>query len=395
MTTPLARSRWQPLGTLFNAGTLGALSDPELLDCFRDDRGSTGQEAFRILVERHGPMVLGLCRSLIADPHEAEDAFQATFLVLVRKGHAIWVGTRSDRGSTASPAGSPGGRGGGRFSGNGARSRSSIDVADAKPERLDRSGAGRGTGHPGGDRRSPASLRAPIVLCALEGLSYDAAARQLGVREPTLRGRLHRARRRLATRLRERGSPRRWRSAPSSRFESGCPPCPRPCVQVDGPARGVVVVGQRPRGRGIRDPRIDRRAGPGRTPVHAHQHLQAAGDRRAPGRRHAGHRPVGPAGEALRATAASARPTARTQDQPAATADTGRSPRNSRPSSRTRGASAANPDPQVRDRGTHQHRRRTGLEGPGHLEGLEERPQGKGPLDHASDPQPQWYFQSP
>ena len=51
----------------------------------------------------------------------------------------------------------------------------------------------------------PASLRAPIVLCALEGLSYDAAARQLGVREPTLRGRLHRARRRLATRLRKRG----------------------------------------------------------------------------------------------------------------------------------------------------------------------------------------------
>ena len=51
----------------------------------------------------------------------------------------------------------------------------------------------------------PASLRAPIVLCSLEGLSYEMAARQLGVTEPTLRGRLHRARRRLASRLRERG----------------------------------------------------------------------------------------------------------------------------------------------------------------------------------------------
>ena len=68
MTTRLAQSKWQSLGTLFNAGALGALTDPELLKCFRTDRGAGGQEAFRILVERHGPMVLGLCRSLIPDP---------------------------------------------------------------------------------------------------------------------------------------------------------------------------------------------------------------------------------------------------------------------------------------------------------------------------------------
>src|ERR1017187_2218381 len=79
------------LVALFDAGSLGAQSDRDLLSCFQSDPGAAGQEAFRILVERHGPMVLGLCRSLIPDRHEAEDAFQATFLVLVRKGHAIWV----------------------------------------------------------------------------------------------------------------------------------------------------------------------------------------------------------------------------------------------------------------------------------------------------------------
>ena len=53
--------------------------------------------------------------------------------------------------------------------------------------------------------RLPESFRAPLVLCCLEGLSYDLAARQLGVSEPTLRGRLNRARKRLAARLRGRG----------------------------------------------------------------------------------------------------------------------------------------------------------------------------------------------
>ncbi len=87
----LAQSRWQSLDTLFTAGALGTLPDPDLLKCFRSESGARGHEAFRVLVERHGPMVLSLCRSLIPDSHEAEDAFQATFLVLVRKGPTIWV----------------------------------------------------------------------------------------------------------------------------------------------------------------------------------------------------------------------------------------------------------------------------------------------------------------
>src|SRR5207244_6280654 len=53
--------------------------------------------------------------------------------------------------------------------------------------------------------RLPESYRAAVVLCCLDGLSYDLAARRLGVRESTLRGRLHRARKRLESRLRRRG----------------------------------------------------------------------------------------------------------------------------------------------------------------------------------------------
>ena len=77
------------LDTLWTVGALGAMTDGELLDHFQVHRDTSGQEAFRILVQRHGPMVLGLCRSLLKDPHDAEDAFQATFLVLVRRAVSI------------------------------------------------------------------------------------------------------------------------------------------------------------------------------------------------------------------------------------------------------------------------------------------------------------------
>ena len=71
------------------SGTLGALSDGELLDLFTDRRDETAELAFATLVERHGAMVLRVCRSLLRDEHDAQDAFQATFLILVRRAGAI------------------------------------------------------------------------------------------------------------------------------------------------------------------------------------------------------------------------------------------------------------------------------------------------------------------
>ena len=120
-----------------------------------------------------------------------------------RSGCAI----RSGPGCMASPAGLRGGRGGGRSQRRRCQVAIVDDVADAKA-------SGPPIARPLQETeqviheevaRLPASLRDPIVLCTLEGLTYDAAARQLGVTEPTLRGRLRRARRRLASRLRERG----------------------------------------------------------------------------------------------------------------------------------------------------------------------------------------------
>ncbi len=194
---------WRSLDALWTIGTLGALDDGQLLDCFRDCRDRAGQEAFRILVERHGPMILSLCQRLIRDPHEAEDAFQATFLVLVRKAESIrrrdtigpWLYGVACRVARRA-----------RLRSNRKHRREVPVVVEIAVE--DKPDSERPIAEQALHEeiaRLPESYRAPIVLCGLQGLSYDLAARRLGVSEPTLRGRLHRARKRLATRLQRRG----------------------------------------------------------------------------------------------------------------------------------------------------------------------------------------------
>src|SRR5262249_55011311 len=74
---------------LFGAGTVAGLSDAQLLGRFRTQRD---EGAFVALLARHGPMVLTVCRGVLRDEHAAEDAFQATFLILVRKAGGLWVG---------------------------------------------------------------------------------------------------------------------------------------------------------------------------------------------------------------------------------------------------------------------------------------------------------------
>jgi hypothetical protein len=87
--------------TLFGAGAIGGLTDAQLLEQFRksgDDQDAGA--AFAILVARHGPMVLGVCRRVLRDPDDAADAFQATFLILVKPAR-FGSTTRSAAGSTA------------------------------------------------------------------------------------------------------------------------------------------------------------------------------------------------------------------------------------------------------------------------------------------------------
>jgi hypothetical protein len=64
----------------------GEMTDGQLLECFVFQRD---EAAFGALVRRHGPMVLGVCRRVVRNQHDVEDAFQATFLVLVRKAASI------------------------------------------------------------------------------------------------------------------------------------------------------------------------------------------------------------------------------------------------------------------------------------------------------------------
>ena len=100
------------LATLFGIGAVGRLSDAELLRRFAEGRGGAESEAaFEVIVARHGPMVLGVCRRAIGDSHAAEDAFQATFLILARKAPSVRVDDSLGHGSTASASVSRDGQG--------------------------------------------------------------------------------------------------------------------------------------------------------------------------------------------------------------------------------------------------------------------------------------------
>ena len=79
------------LQTLYNIGTIGDLTDGQLLERFATDADEVAELAFSALVERHEAMVWRVCLAILRDEHEAEDAFQATFLVLVRKARSLWV----------------------------------------------------------------------------------------------------------------------------------------------------------------------------------------------------------------------------------------------------------------------------------------------------------------
>jgi RNA polymerase sigma factor (sigma-70 family) len=229
--------------TLFSAGNLGALSDRDLLACFQSDPGPAAQEAFRILVERHGPMVLGLCRSLVRDQHEAEDAFQATFLVLVRKAASI------ERRDTVAPwlygvASRVARRARTRLL---RRQQREVPVTAEVPACDRRTSDEFATEQLLHEEitRLPETFRKPVILCCLQGLSYDLAAQTLGLKEPTLRGRLERAKKRLAMRLRARGVPAVLAGPALESVRGGMPPLPTALIEstIQFSARWSSVTG--------------------------------------------------------------------------------------------------------------------------------------------------------
>src|SRR5262249_34927641 len=156
------------LATLFRVGTVAGLSDGQLLDRFLDGPDEAAEAAFAVLVERHGPMVLRVCRQALGDPHDAEDAAQATFLVLARRARstrradsvASWLYGVACRVSARAKADAARRR---------ARERRGVEVAakaaveGGRPEPWTELHEELG--------RLPEKFRLPIVLFHLEGLS--------------------------------------------------------------------------------------------------------------------------------------------------------------------------------------------------------------------------------
>src|SRR5436190_2015036 len=177
-----------------------AAADGDLLEAFVRNRD---EGAFAALVRRHGPMVLGVCRRIVGHAHDAEDAFQATFLVLARRAAAV-----RPRGQV----------------GNwlyGVARRTALEARKRNARRRTHEQTMRDTHEPARDAadlwsdlqplldaelaRLPDKYRTALVLCDLEGRPRKEVARQLGVPEGTLSSRLAAGRKLLAERLRRQG----------------------------------------------------------------------------------------------------------------------------------------------------------------------------------------------
>jgi membrane fusion protein, multidrug efflux system len=192
------------LRTLFEVGTVVGRSDGELLDLFLTASGPAAELAFAALVEWHGPMVWRVCRDVLRESNDADDAFQATFLILARRAGAIrkrsslgpWLYGVALRVS--------------RSARNRAARRRNRELIAAGPEReesmadVDRLDAAPILHEEVG--RLPEKYRAPLVLCYFQGLTHDQAASQLGWPVGTVRSRLAEARDRLRPRLLRRGA---------------------------------------------------------------------------------------------------------------------------------------------------------------------------------------------
>lgn len=176
------------------------LTDAQLLECFVSRRETVALEA---LLRRHGLMVWGVCRRVLGNHHDAEDAFQATFLVFVRK--AASIRSRAQVGNWL----------------YGVAHQTALKARAARARRRERERPAAempepaaSEPNPGSDlqplldqevRRLPEKQRTVLVLCELEGKTLREAARQLGCPEGTVASRLARARALLTRRLTRQG----------------------------------------------------------------------------------------------------------------------------------------------------------------------------------------------
>ncbi len=188
------------IGMVLRAGLAAPITDAQLLEEFTKNRAA---EAFAEIVRRHGSMVFGVCRRVLGHEQDAEDAFQATFLVLARKAAAIrplaalgrWLYGVAFR--TAQKARTRRHRQLQRDAILAAQSQPSAAASSAPPDWL-----------PLLDQelnRLSERERLPIVLCDLLGRSRKEAAEELGLPEGTISSRLARGRDRLRRRLERRG----------------------------------------------------------------------------------------------------------------------------------------------------------------------------------------------
>ncbi len=202
MATERAGSIRRDVQALFEVGSFAGLSDGQLLERFHDSGEVVSQGAFAALVERHGPMVLRTCQRMLRNDDDAHDAFQATFLILLRKSRSLWVRESLGpwlhrvacraalRARTARVRRQTAERDRAAVACDRAESCPSTELLAVLHEELD---------------RLPQHYRAAIVLCDLEGRTCEQTARYLGCPIGTVGSRLARGREKLRSRLIRRG----------------------------------------------------------------------------------------------------------------------------------------------------------------------------------------------
>jgi RNA polymerase sigma factor (sigma-70 family) len=187
---------------VFRVGAIGNLSDGQLLDRYLEGASDSAEGAFAQLVERHGSMVLATCRSVLRDWHDAEDAFQATFMILARRADSLrvmdslgpWLHQVAYRTASCALAAAIRRR-------RHEQKAASLTGFLVREEKRDDAGV---VLHQEIERL-PERYRAVIVLCCLEGLTINQAARRLEWPPGTVQSRLARGRVRLRAGLVRRG----------------------------------------------------------------------------------------------------------------------------------------------------------------------------------------------